>query len=559
MIGRCVRQKGRWFVVVSILLAFATIHSAPVADAHAILESSSPADQSVSATSPDRVTLSFSEPVTLVTESLRVFDANGSRVDRGVASHAGAGSRISIALKSPLATGSYAVAWRVISADTHPVHGGFVFSVGRSGTIGGLNSYLTQSSQPTWTVAGGVLRAIAYLGSFLLAGAAVFVTFIRRRREMLPGLVGVATAVAVVTVAAQILQLPVSAALATGEGPGSVFSSGTLGELLGQGTVVTIVGVAFGVVAALVALLEADRIVARRFLAGLSVAAVTVGFVASGHTRSTNPAWLVAGLDAIHVAAATLWVGGVLTLAWSLRTARRADPPEDPVTSAAEVVGFSRVATVSIFAVAAAGIGLALVEIGSIRALTSTLYGRLVLVKVGLLLLLALLGGFNHFRLVPAVVARPNRPARWGYLRRTLRAEAVALVAILGVTSALVNAVPARTAVESNAVYAETAPLGRGTVNLVIDPARTGPTALHLYLLDAQGRTNDNVRTVAVALVQPKLDIGPVTYRLRRGGPGHFLINGTLFTVAGDWQVTMRVRADEFTEDTAVLTVKIAP
>jgi len=94
-------------------------------------------------------------------------------------------------------------------------------------------------------------------------------------------------------------------------------------------------------------------------------------------------------------------------------------------------------------------------------------------------------------------------------------------------------------------------------VNLVIDPARTGPTALHLYLLDAQGRSDDKVRSIDVQLTQPELDIGPITRPLLKAGPGHYLTNGSLFTVPGTWTVTAEVRVDEFTEHTATFEVKV--
>ena len=54
-----------------------------VASAHAVLEASTPADGSVVPTSPAKVTLQFSEHVTLTIGSLRVFDRNGHRVDQG--------------------------------------------------------------------------------------------------------------------------------------------------------------------------------------------------------------------------------------------------------------------------------------------------------------------------------------------------------------------------------------------------------------------------------------------------------------------------------------------
>ncbi|HET8931066.1 MAG TPA: copper resistance protein CopC [Acidimicrobiales bacterium] len=551
------------FVVASILLVLASIYSAPTASAHAILESSSPSDQSVLEGSPARVRLSFSEPVTLVTGALRVFDAAGTRVDEGLPSHAGSSSQVAVRLKPDLHAGSYVVSWRVISADSHPVHGGFVFSVRTSESVAGIDSLLDQSSQPGYEVARSVLGGIGYLGSFLVVGAAIFAAFVQRGDHSDRRLVGMLAGVTAVTVVAEVLGLAVAAALATGEGAASLFSPGVLGEMLGQGTAATIAGVALAAVAGLVAIQRTGRL--RRVGALVSLALLVGAFVASGHTRTTDPAWLMSILDAVHVAAGAIWVGGVAALLWRLRARRRADrrgdQSGDPAVAADEVARFSRLATAAIIGVGAAGVVMAYVEIRSLRGLTSTGYGRLVLAKVALLVVLAGLGAFNHFRLVPALRSRPDRPARWRYLHRTLSWEALALVAVLGVTSVLVAAIPARTQLAAQAVYSQSVPLGTGasagSANLVIDPARTGPTALHLYLLDEHGRPEDVAKSVVVELTQSELNIGPIDKQLRRAGPGHYLTNGTLFTVAGEWTVTMRVRVDEFSENSAVLKVKI--
>lgn len=566
-----VRPVTRGIVLVLILLGGWSIHAAGPAGAHAVLESSTPPDQSVLESSPERVRLSFNEPVTLVTGGLRVFDSNGERVDRGLPSHGDEPSQVTVALQPDLPSGSYVVTWRVISADAHPVHGGFVFSVERSEDVVGLDALLDGSSAPVEEAAGAALRGIGYLGGFLVVGAALFVAFVRRDDVVERLLVRTAGVIAAITVVAQVLALPVNAALATGEGPGSLFEEGVLGEMLGQGVGVTMAGVAAAVILGVVALARTGS--TRRWTAGGSLVAVTGAFVASGHTRTAEPVWLVSLVDAVHVAAAAVWVGGIAVLLWSLRQRRRARPdasdadataPDaaaDPVVAADEVVRFSRLATASIVAVAVAGVVLAYVEVRSLRGLFETTYGRLVLAKVALLAVLAALGAFNHFRLVPALVARPDRPARWRYLHRTLAGEALALLAVIGFTAVLVTTVPARAALLSQEIFSVSAQLGSGatagSANLVIDPARTGRSVLHLYLLDEHGRQQDPAHPVEVELVQPELEIGPLHKELDRAGPGHYLVSGTLFTVPGEWTVTVRVRVDDFTEHSAVLTVEV--
>ena len=146
-------------------------------DAHAVLESSNPADQSVLATSPPKVTLTFGEAVTITGSAIRVYDGHGNRVDQGVATHDAIADKVEIGLRPDLPNGTYTIAWRVISADSHPVHGGLVFSVGTKGAVGGLDRYLTASSQPLWEAVGDALRAICYLTAFGVVGGVVFGAF----------------------------------------------------------------------------------------------------------------------------------------------------------------------------------------------------------------------------------------------------------------------------------------------------------------------------------------------------------------------------------------------
>ena len=549
----------RWVVVASIVVVGVLFSSVRSAGAHAVLESSNPADQSVLATSPTKVTLTFGEAVTITSRAIRVFDSRGDRVDEGVATHDASADEVEIGLKPDLPDGTYAVAWRVISADSHPIHGGLVFSVGAKGAVGGLDQYLTTSSQPMWEAVGDALRAICYLAAFVVVGGVVFGAFAETdaaRRRRVDGVLGITGIVAVLAAAAQV---PVDAILAADLGPGSLFRPGVAAQVLGGGVALTLTGVSLAVLVAL-ATRWARSIDQLRIGAVASVALLAGAFVASGHTRSTDPEWLVSVVDAVHVIGGAVWVGGLAVLIWTLldrRGGRHPETPSDPGDAATVVVRFSRIATGAILGIGGSGLVLGWFQVGSLSGLVSTGYGRLVLAKVGSLALIAALGAYNHFRLVPAVQAEPDRRAGWARLGRAVRLEAIGMVVILALTGVLVNAIPSRTVESKRALYSATAPLGSGSVNLVIDPARTGPTALHLYLLDAQGRSDDEVRSIDVQLTQAELDIGPITRPLRKAGPGHYLVNESLFTVPGTWTVIAEVRVDEFTENTATFQVKV--
>ena len=104
-----------------VLAVFTTVISATSAAAHAELVRITPERDARLTAAPTDVVLEFSEPVSASFATVLVTTAGGVAVTRG--RPAVAGARITQALSSGLGTGAYRVAFRVVSADGHPVTG----------------------------------------------------------------------------------------------------------------------------------------------------------------------------------------------------------------------------------------------------------------------------------------------------------------------------------------------------------------------------------------------------------------------------------------------------
>ena len=116
----------RLLAVTSSLFVVLLLLAAP-AFGHAQLIASSPAD-GVTVTEPlDEVALEFNEPVEADFGQLQVRDPEGNRVDAAVP--VGAGPVVRVELEDLTVAGRYTVAWRVVSADGHPIEGTFGFEV----------------------------------------------------------------------------------------------------------------------------------------------------------------------------------------------------------------------------------------------------------------------------------------------------------------------------------------------------------------------------------------------------------------------------------------------
>ena len=138
------------------------------------------------------------------------------------------------------------------------------------------------------------------------------------------------------------------------------------------------------------------------------------------------------GLDR-SVPADGVWAGGVLALA-VLITARRRR--RDPTLAVEMLLPFSFVAAIALASVTAAGLLMAWFIDSDVVAGPSNPWRRVLWVKVGLVVATAAIGGYNHFRLRPQLVASPDDAELVVHLQRTVIVE-TALLAAAGAASAI--------------------------------------------------------------------------------------------------------------------------
>jgi uncharacterized membrane protein len=102
--------------------------------------------------------------------------------------------------------------------------------------------------------------------------------------------------------------------------------------------------------------------------------------------------------DWVHAAAATVWTGGLLGLLFVFFSGPLDTIPADRRAKLRErtVRRFSRVATTAVMVLAATGLYAILLHVPNLAALVDTPYGRSLLTKLGLLVLLLCIGGTNY-------------------------------------------------------------------------------------------------------------------------------------------------------------------
>ena len=518
------------------------------AAAHATLQSTSPADRSALDEAPSEVQLVFNEPVSSPVGGVRAFDGAGARVDEGNLELDG--STLRLGLQAGLGDGAYVVTYRVISQDGHPITGAFTFTVGDAEgasdeTVAGL---LGSEDDQLWDIAGGIARAFAYGGTLLAAGVAVFAVTSHDggpEKRALKRLIGIGAGVGALGV---LTAIPLSAARITGLGLGAITNDGVAGDVLGESVGISTAVVLVGLIAL------AGSSSAGPLRKGPTIAAALAasgGFALAGHTATAEPRWAATGSAAVHAAAAAIWFGGLVALGVVLSNRRDRGAEAAPV-----VARFSSMAALSLLAVAACGLYLGWEEVGSLDALTSTTYGRILLAKTGVVALVAAAGAWNRYRLVPALAKAPKTASE--RLRRVVRAEAAGLAVAIALTAALVNTTPAADAA-AGGIFSETVPFGDGSVNVVVDPNQAGPNLIHLYFYDGGGRVADlEFDELDLLLSLPAAEIGPLEREMVRAGAGHYqAVDVDL--LAGTWEVEVVARVDTFDQLTASVDVPVSP
>ena len=540
---------------VAVLLAALAIvlGSSVPASAHAELVDTDPDEGAVVETAPDTVTLTFNEPVRLTSQEIAVFDAQGAPVPSSAGAK-GKEVRVDLSTAAELPDGTYVVSWNVLSDDGHPIAGALTFSVGApSATVEAPPEPATSSRAVT--VLRDVLTAATLVGILVAAGLALFVALVLPRswpgtgvRRRLRRVLSYAAGVGAVGI---LLQVPVASAYGQGLELGGIVTGFDPGAVRNELLAASVVLLGLGVAALYASDGPPDR-TGGWLLAGGGILALT-GPSVVGHSRAFTPSPLLIAADVLHVTAGAIWLGGLVGLVLTMRALAGRE-----VLAAETLARFSTLAGGVLLAVAATGTFLAWRIVGSWDGLVETTYGWLLLTKVAIALLVAGLGGWNRWRVLPTVrsaVGFGDRDRAAAAVTRTVRVEAVLLVALLGVTGFLVNQSPrpAPVSVAPGATGVGAATVGDLRVLAVMDPQRTGSNTLLVQLQDAAGEPYDPPSNPVVALRTDGLDIGEVT--VTPVGAGTYR-GEVVVPRAGEWEVQVSIRLSRF--ENPVTTVRLS-
>jgi copper transport protein len=551
-------------------------------------------------------------------QPVRLFDAKGNGLDLGTASHPeGDPKQLRVDVEERLAAGSYVVAWRVTSADSHPINGAFTFSVGAPTSGADTQSLVSGLLQDrgslavSWTLA--VLRWIVYAAVSVAIGGWIVDRWVwpegaslRRTRRWILTAAALAVAGSLASIAAQ-------GAYGSGSAFGSMFDPALWGDVLrtrfGQAALIRVAG--SGLLMIGVSLALSRRL--RDMVCGAAAVVSVVGVAIANHSTTGRWGPIGIGADVLHVTAMCAWLGGLVGLVAWILVPRRSRAVADDTRSgdvvsvsidaadstdaadsaeAADSTGaawsdavalraterFSLLALLSVAVLVVSGVVQGIRQVGGPTALTTTDYGKVLIVKVGIVVVLVAVA-FGSRRLVglwrradaeaadgadtPAV--RPVTPegdvegdadrdaddvtvgpdAVRSYLRRFVGVEVVLAGLVLVASTVLSNSVPAIEAVALP--FSSTIVNSQGVGEFYIDPAKVGSTELHVVMTNVDG-TLPQIDELTVTIRLAARDVGPIDVPMERYNdlPNDYWAPSATIPFAGTWTVEARGRVGEF-------------
>lgn len=530
---------------VAVAVCFGILAGVPAAGAHALLQRSEPAGGATLQRAPAEVLMTFTETPEPSLSVVHVLDSAGRQVDRsGAQPVPGQPQQLRVPL-GPIPNGVYTVTWRTVSrVDGHVTGGAFAFGVGVSPGVAPPPS----TASPYPSPAAVVSRWALYLGLSGLVGvawvwAAAFESPPAAGR-FYPWLVWAAALAGVIGLgAAQAADAGVSVSRLLPTPLGAALWRRFL-PIAGAGVALAAGG--------------PMRAGGRRLAlgaAGVLAAGAMLADVLAGHAAASPGAlrWPNIADQWVHFAGVGVWLGGLAALLVALGTI-----PSDAKAAAAR--RFSAAAGIALGATALTGVLRAVDEVGHWNALLTTDFGRLVVVKAVLLLVLAALGAFNRYRSIPAVLTSLRS------LRRAGGAELGVAAAILGITGILTGLAPPRlleqAAQTASAIAVDGSDFATSVrVHLDVTPGFPGENRFLARITDYDtGRPVTDAR-VTLRFDQPERPaIGSSTLALTPAAGGVYQGQGANMSLNGKWSIVVLVeRGLQSSEVPLTVTARVRP
>jgi putative copper resistance protein D len=311
-----------------------------------------------------------------------------------------------------------------------------------------------------------VIRTVHFASTAMTAGALIFLAVVAgpvlrgagaRNAENAPRTqtLRIVWAVFALTVLSGLAWLLIESAAMSGRPLPEALADGVVLVVLSktQFGMVSTIRLAFAILLA-VSLIAVGARSCVRFVPAIVAACLVAAIAWTGHAAGTiGPLGsLHLAADAMHLLAASAWIGGLLPLVLLLRWTAQHDDQQHASIAWQAASRFSVLGVISVGTLLATGLVNSWILIGSFRGLVATHYGQLISVKVLLFAAMVSVAAVNRMRLTPQLVEPAGSPLQLAAVRQLTRNIAIeiavglsifALVGLLGTLHPAIHLVPA--------------------------------------------------------------------------------------------------------------------
>ncbi len=538
--------------IIAVLLMFGV---EPVRAHASLLRSDPPANASLNIP-PSRIQLWFTEPLEPEFSRFTVRDSNGNLVDTP-SSQVDVTHTELVMEPGALANGLYTVSWRVLSTDGHSTAGSFSFGV----RVEVASSTALENIEEVIPVDSALIRWLNLLSLSFAVGSVAFWLFVWNpavpdgqltvEKGMLlvtwlgwafVGLTSVLMLLLQVSIAAGV---PVFDAL-THPALSAVLMNSRYGQLwlarmvlwLGLGGVLWL------------ARSERWLFWMALILGGQILLTTSLYSHASAIQQETVAAVANAWL---HLTATALWIGGLVQFFLVIGLVRRSFT--NATITLSDLIGhFSNYARVTVAALLISGFYAAWLQVGSAEALLTTVYGRVLLAKLLLVMPLLAVSGINL--LITRRRLSQGISIWGGHLRGLIGAEIAFTIGILAAVGIMTAIAPARNVLSAQApehveripqLISEMQTTEALMVHLEVTPGNVGENTFTVMLFDAQGNPITDPARIRLRFDHADQNLGQSELRPERQSDGTYVVIGANLSVPGSWRIRMTVqRTGEF-------------
>ena len=288
------------------------------------------------------------------------------------------------------------------------------------------------------------------------------------------------------------------------------------------------------------------RALSQRTWAALLTAAALFTYSASSHAAAApGSGWAVA-VDFIHLVAAAVWAGGLIFLAFLLLLLHRRQAVPDPERMVLLLKRFSFSAQIAVFILALTGLFSSFVQLPEPASLFHTTYGRVLLIKLAIVVVIIALAFFNN-----RAVQRAEETVS---CQRKLRRFSCRVAAEAGITALLFIAVAVLVQTPTPNLPPQSAPAapslpfnemaydGDLAVHLQVTPNQVGHNRYWVHLSHPDSSDIGEVQLVRLFFSHESGDMGQARLDLTDLGEDAFAAEGAFLNRDGEWNLSVYVR-----------------